>query len=104
MGFVSSRASTAEATASEAPFSSAETEAAGSEALWLAAPEEAAEEAEEDAEEAEPPQPGYIESQRSSRKDEFQTNIHRRFPSFVVKFPRPGRTEKRRPKTLISLS
>ena len=54
MGFVSSRASTAEATASEAPFSSAETEAAGSEALWLAAPEEAAEEA---AEEAEPPQP-----------------------------------------------
>ena len=53
MGFVSSRASTAEATASEAPFSSAETEAAGAEALWLAAPEEAA----EDAEEAEPPQP-----------------------------------------------
>ena len=57
MGSASSRASTAEATASEAPFSSAETEAAGSEALWLAAPEEAAEEAEEDAEEAEPPQP-----------------------------------------------
>ena len=53
MGSASSRASTAEATASEAPFSSAETEAAGSEALWLAAPEEAAEEAEEDAEEAE---------------------------------------------------
>ena len=43
-------------------------------------------------------------SQRSSRKDEFQTNIHRRFPSFVVKFLRPGRTEKRRAKTLISLS
>ena len=38
-------------------------------------------------------------SQRSSRKDEFQTNIHKRFPSFVVKILRPGRPENCRPKT-----
>ena len=38
-------------------------------------------------------------SQRSSRKDEFQTNIHKRFPSFVVKILRPGRPENCRPET-----
>ena len=38
-------------------------------------------------------------SQRSSRKDEFQTNIHKRFPSFVVKILRPGRPKNCRPKT-----
>ena len=90
MGFVSSRASTAEATASEAPFSSAETEAVGSEeALWLAAPEEAAEEAEEDAEEAEPPQPASRTQPAASAAAErtsFKRIFIKDFPLLSLKF------------------